>query len=254
MQLVAKDAPSTGEQTEYEFVMLSTAGGAVCSSSGIPVWTQRLSSIQAARVACIVAFDSDLLRGPHRFATTGFQREPRAADASNAHDVPVAGERRIENDRPFGFGERRPSITLPARDIDCERRDACLGSRHAIASSGAALARDTNISDRIRLSASWLRENHTKRVSIAEAATVARMSERNFMRRFKQEIGVTPSEFIRRIRLEEACQMLAHTDLPADKIARRTGFTRGNQMARIFRQYLEMSPTEYRHKVRSTRA
>jgi transcriptional regulator GlxA family with amidase domain len=40
--------------------------------------------------------------------------------------------------------------------------------------------------------------------------------------------------------------MLVDTDLPADKIARRTGLGSGDRLAKLFRQHLQMSPTEYR--------
>lgn len=72
------------------------------------------------------------------------------------------------------------------------------------------------------------------------------MSERNFLRRFKKEIGVTPTEFVQHVRLERACHMLIHTTLPADKVARRTGFGSGERLAKLFRQRLLVSPTEYR--------
>lgn len=244
LRLDAEDAASTGRKTEYEFLMLSTTGGAVRSSSGIPVWTQRLST-QARHLAYIVAFDpvvdADISGQPRPPITVLCAHNAATAAAGDTCDAALAS----------GPEFRAADNTLSALDTDSGKRDACIGPRHAIADHGSVPTRDANVSHRICLSASWLRENHTKRISIAEAAAIARMSERNFVRRFKQEMGVVPSEFIRRIRLDEACQMLAHSDLPADKIARRTGFSRGNQMARIFRQYLEMSPTEYRHTMRA---
>jgi transcriptional regulator GlxA family with amidase domain len=92
--------------------------------------------------------------------------------------------------------------------------------------------------------------NSENRISIADAAQAAAMSERNFLRRFKNEIGVTPTEFVLRIRLEKACRMLIETDLPADKVARRTGLGSGDRMAKLFRQHLQTSPTEYRAAAR----
>ncbi|WP_175882409.1 AraC family transcriptional regulator [Burkholderia sp. BCC0044] len=242
----AEDAASIGRQTEYELLMLSTTGGAVRSSSGIPVWTQRLST-QARHLVCIVAFDPVVapdMSGQSRPPVTVPCTHGAAATAADGTCDAVSAN---------GWEFHAADSTLSALDADHERHDACRSPRHAIADHGRTQTRDTSISHRILVSAAWLRDNHAKHISIAEAAAVARMSERNFVRRFKQEIGVVPSEFVRRIRLDEACQMLADSDLPADKIARRTGFSRGTQMARIFRQYLAMSPTEYRHAMRAPR-
>ena len=112
---------------------------------------------------------------------------------------------------------------------------------------GAGVARASTL---IRMAAHHLRVNSENRISIADAAQAAAMSERNFLRRFKNEIGVTPTEFVLRIRLEKACRMLIETDLPADKVARRTGLGSGDRMAKLFRQHLQTSPTEYRAAAR----
>ena len=57
---------------------------------------------------------------------------------------------------------------------------------------------------------------------------------------------MTPTEFVQHVRLERACHMLVHTTLPADKVARRTGFGSGERLAKLFRQRMLMSPTEFR--------
>ncbi len=74
------------------------------------------------------------------------------------------------------------------------------------------------------------------------------MSERNFLRRFKLEMGVTPSDFLLHARLETACGFLAETELPVDKVARRCGMGNGDRLAKIFRKRLLVSPTEFRQR------
>jgi Transcriptional regulator containing an amidase domain and an AraC-type DNA-binding HTH domain len=72
------------------------------------------------------------------------------------------------------------------------------------------------------------------------------MSERNFLRRFKSEIGMTPSDYLLRARLNMSCRMLVESRLPVDKIARRCGIGSGGQLSKLFRKYLETTPTDYR--------
>jgi len=81
---------------------------------------------------------------------------------------------------------------------------------------------------------------------VADAARVAAMSERNFLRRFKAQVGLTPSEYLLRARLDASCMLLSATDLPVDKIARRCGTWSGDGLAKIFRKRLSISPTQYR--------
>lgn len=94
--------------------------------------------------------------------------------------------------------------------------------------------------------AQWLRDHCVEPVSISAIAAKFSMSERNFLRRFRRELGMKPSEFLSRIRLARAADLLINTDLPVDKVARRTGFRRGDQLTRLFRSYLSMAPSEYR--------
>ncbi|WP_415869825.1 helix-turn-helix domain-containing protein [Burkholderia ubonensis] len=111
--------------------------------------------------------------------------------------------------------------------------------------------RELSASPSIRTSMQQLRAQSVNRISIAGAAQAVAMSERNFLRRFKKEVGVTPTEFVLHVRLERACHMLVHTSLPADKVARRIGLGSGERMAKLFRQRLSMSPTEYRTSERA---
>ncbi|MDR5831941.1 helix-turn-helix domain-containing protein [Caballeronia sp. LP006] len=113
----------------------------------------------------------------------------------------------------------------------------------------ATVLEDTDsggVRQKIDAAARWMRENYVKPISITDAARVAAMSERNFLRRFKAQIGLTPSEYLLRARLDASCMLLAGTDLPVDKIARRCGAGSGDGLAKIFRKRLSISPTEYR--------
>jgi AraC-like DNA-binding protein len=99
---------------------------------------------------------------------------------------------------------------------------------------------------RVRKAGQWLRENCKQSISVRQVAEVAGMSERNFLRRFKIETGMTPSEYLLNARLEMTCHLLETTTLPADKIARRCGLGSGVRLSRIFRRRLCLTPGEYR--------
>jgi transcriptional regulator GlxA family with amidase domain len=99
---------------------------------------------------------------------------------------------------------------------------------------------------RIDTAAHWLRENYHQPISVADAARVAQMSMRNFLRHFKTQTGLTPSEYLLRTRLDVSCTLLAQTDLPIEEIAQRCGVPRGDRLARIFRRRLSISPSDYR--------
>jgi transcriptional regulator GlxA family with amidase domain len=102
------------------------------------------------------------------------------------------------------------------------------------------------VSEKIQESARWLEANGDRPITIDDAAQIAAMSERNFLRRFKLEMGVTPSDYLLYVRLDMSCRLLLETNLPIDKIARRCGIGSGGRLSKLFRQHLAITPTEYR--------
>jgi transcriptional regulator GlxA family with amidase domain len=104
--------------------------------------------------------------------------------------------------------------------------------------------------DKVWASARWLQENCERAISVGDAAQAFAMSERNYLRCFKLELGVTPSDYLLQVRLELTCQLLVNTDLPVDKVARRCGMRDGDRLSKIFRSRLGVSPTEYRNRHR----
>ncbi|MGN6648682.1 helix-turn-helix domain-containing protein [Trinickia sp.] len=101
-------------------------------------------------------------------------------------------------------------------------------------------------SERIKATVAWLNENYGSRVSISNMAEHALMSERNFLRRFRAEMGHTPHEYLSQVRLESARQLLVTTALPVDKIARHCGLFNGDHLRKHFLKRFGMSPAEYR--------
>lgn len=94
----------------------------------------------------------------------------------------------------------------------------------------------------------WMAEHVSEDIAVADMAERAAMSERNFSRRFKEETGVGPREYLRLLRLDEARRLLSATALPVDKVARTVGLGDGEQMSRVFRKYLSTSPSEFRSR------
>jgi transcriptional regulator GlxA family with amidase domain len=125
-------------------------------------------------------------------------------------------------------------------------------TRHVTSSNMDFSSMETDATDeidathRVQKAGQWLRENCKRSISIAQAAEVAGMSERNFLRRFKVETGVTPSEYLLNARFEITCHLLKKTTLPVDKIARRCGLGSGERLSRVFRRRMSLTPTEYR--------
>ena len=77
-------------------------------------------------------------------------------------------------------------------------------------------------------------------------ATKVAMSERHFLRRFTDEVGTTPAQYVARCRLDAARRELEQTDDTVAAIARRVGFGTAESMRRTFVRHLGAAPDHYR--------
>jgi LacI family transcriptional regulator len=92
----------------------------------------------------------------------------------------------------------------------------------------------------------FIREHASKPIRVDDVLRAVPMSRRSLERMFQQELGRSPAEEIRRLRLERAKHLLATTDLPVPKVAKGCGFGNGEYLATVFRQSVGMTPLQYR--------
>lgn len=262
----------------YNVSLLSASGGSVVSSSSVHVCTENTAVPRASsptillfiaggagaeRAACDERL-SAWVRQRHAISTivcpiSEGQLILDAAGLAARYDEPHADAPNVHRIHRHGQAHSAHAVRAALRTPKENPRDGML-ERLA-----RALAPDTDdaeaeadfsvgaewphpVSDKIMASARWLEANAERPISIELAAEVAAMSERNFLRRFKAEIGVTPSDYLQRARLELSCRMLVESQLPVDKIARRCGIGSGGQLAKLFKKHLSTTPTEYRSR------
>jgi len=92
----------------------------------------------------------------------------------------------------------------------------------------------------------YMLENLTGRVSMAEAARLALMSESSFSKYFKRASGLTFSDMVKRLRIANACRLLDQTASSVSSISRAVGYT---NLANFNRQFLTetgVAPRAYR--------
>ncbi|WP_440975682.1 GlxA family transcriptional regulator [Pseudoxanthomonas winnipegensis] len=253
---------ASGFKRLYMPVLLSESGGTVASASGMHVATERLPPPRGQRLRIV------FVAGGVGAAT--LEASPRLCQwLRDQHElgvmiVPIAeGRRLIEAAGLFvkSAGEQRTAfaaaMAMIAADLGELVAARCLelhGPAQTEAPAEPEVLRPvarTRVTEQILASARWLETHHEQPVSIADAAHAVAMSERNFLRRFKLELGMTPSDYLLGVRLRRSCKLLTETDLPIDKIARRCGIGDGGRLAKIFRKHLARSPGEYRAGTRA---
>jgi len=94
----------------------------------------------------------------------------------------------------------------------------------------------------------YIRSNLENVIKIEELASFLKLSENQFRRKFKQEFGVTPQQFILRARLQASGHLLRESKTPIAAIASDNGFSDQSYFTKQFKQYFGETPLQYRRR------
>jgi transcriptional regulator GlxA family with amidase domain len=94
----------------------------------------------------------------------------------------------------------------------------------------------------------WVLANLGQSHSVASMARHANMSDRTFARKFVEETGTTPMQWVADQRVLFARQLLEETDLDVDRIADRSGFGTATLLRHHFRRLVGLTPSDYRRR------
>ncbi|MFE9171535.1 GlxA family transcriptional regulator [Streptomyces kebangsaanensis] len=100
----------------------------------------------------------------------------------------------------------------------------------------------------------WLEDNCDRDFTLEQIAAHAGMSTRTLNRRFREQTGTTPLQWLHRARVRRAQHLLETTPYPVEHIAARAGFGSPTAFRERFRRVVGTSPRAYRKAFRATRA
>lgn len=92
----------------------------------------------------------------------------------------------------------------------------------------------------------YIMQNLHRPLAVADLAEQAGMSQRNFCRRFKQQLGQSPGRYVENLRLDYARQLLTDNDWPLARIAQACGYQSQDVFRRAFERRFALLPGEYR--------
>lgn len=98
---------------------------------------------------------------------------------------------------------------------------------------------------------SYITEHHAEDITLAEVAKRFRMSESHFSRTFRSGTGNSFTDFLIRVRISRACQLLMQSDESVSNICYDVGF---NNVANFNRRFLDvkgLTPSAFRKEARS---
>ncbi len=86
---------------------------------------------------------------------------------------------------------------------------------------------------------------YQERLNINDIAEQLDVSKSYLSKKFKEETGMTFVEFLNRYRINQAIQLLEQGDLRILEVATKVGFSQYKNFSKVFRKYLNMTPTEF---------
>lgn len=92
----------------------------------------------------------------------------------------------------------------------------------------------------------WLQDNLGRDLSLADIAAHAGTSTRTLIRRFREQTGTTPLQWLHRARVRRAQHLLETTDHPVERIAAQVGFGSPTAFRDRFKKTTGVSPHSYR--------
>jgi AraC family transcriptional regulator len=91
-----------------------------------------------------------------------------------------------------------------------------------------------------------LQERFSDHLTITEIATTVGIHPVHLTREFRKFHRCTIGDYIRKLRIEQACNALAHSDFSLAQIALSAGFSDHSHFSRIFKRFMRVTPTQYR--------
>ncbi|MER8221404.1 helix-turn-helix domain-containing protein [Streptomyces sp. NPDC094143] len=88
-------------------------------------------------------------------------------------------------------------------------------------------------------------------IQLRDMAAQEAMSVRTFTRRFREETGVSPGQWLTQQRVERARHLLESTDRSVDQVAREAGFGTAQSMRQHLQAALGVTPSAYRRTFRA---
>lgn len=114
-----------------------------------------------------------------------------------------------------------------------------------------ALSRQNESGSLVREAVQIMEEEYSLLSGIDELGDRLGVTKHHLIRTFTARMGISPGQYLRRIRLENAKLLLAYREYSVDAVAGMVGYSGGNYFCKAFRQAEAISPGQFRAKHRA---
>jgi AraC-like DNA-binding protein len=142
------------------------------------------------------------------------------------------------------------SVVLSPGQHEAVVRLLAIFAQHLVMVSNQVLVRQESAEPRVITRAKeYIFEHHTEELSLGQVAKAVSTSTYYFCKMFKKVTGINFTDYLSRIRIEKARNLLLNPNLRVSEIAYEVGFQSLTHFNRVFKKIIGHSPTEYRSKL-----
>ncbi len=184
------------------------------------------------------------------FLQTGqvFRRKPDSAQFKKAAKLVADWGVEVGRDelKAAYFGTR----VLPSKQYDAMVKLLAIFAEHiAMVSNQIAVRQQNSESPVITRAKQFIRDHQTEELSLGQVAKAVNTSTFYFCKMFKKVTGLNFTDYVSRVRIEKAKNLLLNPNLRVSEIAFEIGFQSLTHFNRVFKKVIGESPTEYRSRL-----
>ena len=95
----------------------------------------------------------------------------------------------------------------------------------------------------------YVREHLDGEITLEDAARAVNMSQSYFSHIFKDEMKISFIDYVNRMRMQRACQLLKNPRLKINEVAARVGIENFNYFSVLFKKVIGLPPNAYREQL-----
>ncbi|MBT3480361.1 MAG: helix-turn-helix domain-containing protein [Opitutales bacterium] len=136
--------------------------------------------------------------------------------------------------------------TTNKKPLYCARGVLCgvIGVTRPFSQSNASLEQNSELGASLKLMHQSFRDN----IAITELAAAAHLSLSSFQRKFKSCFNISAKEYMRHLKVQEACHKIIQTTMNFAEISYACGFSDQSHFSREFTRIMKESPSSYRSR------
>ena len=113
----------------------------------------------------------------------------------------------------------------------------------------SAKLRTSEKEERLKEMLTFIHQEYGNEISLSDIAGAAKVSKREALRCFQEEIHISPGAYLKEYRLQMACTMLRNNSETITTVSQNCGFHSASYFGKVFRSQMGCTPYEFKNKI-----